>query len=107
LLDPYEGDFGRDHGRGIQFVDAEELREAVTRLDTLGFQVHQHALGDRAVRGALDAVEAAHRANGMNDLRHHIAHLQLPDPADVARDPLVAHANIQPFWRSRSDDRKR
>lgn len=99
LLDPYEGDFGRDHGRGIRFVDAEELRDAVTRLDALGFQVHQHALGDRAVRDALDAVEAARRANGMNDLRHHIAHLQLPDPADIPRlRQLGVIANIQPFW---------
>ena len=99
LLDPYEGDFGRDHGRGIQFVEAEELRDAVTRLDALGFQVHQHALGDRAVRGALDAVEAARGANGMNDLRHHIAHLQLPDPADIPRlRQLGVIANIQPFW---------
>ncbi len=85
--------------RGIQFVGAEELRDAVTRLDALGFQVHQHALGDRAVRGALDAVETARRANGMNDLRHHIAHLQLPDPADVPRlRQLGVIANIQPFW---------
>jgi len=99
LLDPYEGDFGRDHGRGIQFVDAEGLRDAVTRLDALGFQVHQHALGDRAVRGALDAIEGARRANGINDLRHHIAHLQLPDPADVPRlRKLGVIANIQPFW---------
>ena len=33
---------------------------------------------------ALDAVEAARSANGWNDARHHIAHLQLPDPADIA-----------------------
>jgi predicted amidohydrolase YtcJ len=61
--------------------------------------VHQHALGDRAFRSALDAVEAARRANGMNDARHHIAHLQLPDPADIPRlRPLGVVANVQPFW---------
>ena len=99
MLAPYQGSFGREHGRGIQFVDAESLEQAVVRLDALGFQVHQHALGDRAVRCALDALEAARRANGANDLRHHIAHLQLPDPEDVWRLREVgAVANMQPFW---------
>ena len=37
----------------------EVLRDAVTRLDAEGFQVHVHAIGDRAVREALDAFEAA------------------------------------------------
>ena len=54
--------------------------EAVVALDARGFQVHQHALGDRAVRSGLDAVEAARAANGWNDARHHIAHIQLPRP---------------------------
>ena len=84
MLAPYEGRFGEEHGRGIQFVEDDALNEAVVRLDALGFQVHQHALGDRAFRSALDAVEAARSANGWNDARHHIAHLQLPDPADIA-----------------------
>ena len=44
---------------GMDFIDPEVLREAVVRLDALGFQPHFHALGDRAVRQALDAVEAA------------------------------------------------
>jgi predicted amidohydrolase YtcJ len=98
MLAPYEGRFGDEHDRGIQFVD-EVLTDALVRLDALGFQVHQHALGDRAVRSALDAVEAARSANGWNDNRHHIAHLQLPDPADVPRlRPLGVVANIQPLW---------
>jgi predicted amidohydrolase YtcJ len=69
------------------------------RLDALGFQVHQHALGDRAVRSAIDALGSARRVNGPNDLRHHIAHLQLPDPDDIPRVREVgAVANMQPFW---------
>ena len=99
MLDPYEGSFGDEHDRGVQFVDAEALADAVTRLDALGFQVHQHALGDRAVRSAIDALRTARDANGANDLRHHVAHLQLPDPADVPRlRDVGAVANIQPFW---------
>jgi predicted amidohydrolase YtcJ len=99
MLDPYEGRFGKEHDRGIQFVDGDVLNEAVVRLDALGFQVHQHALGDRAVRGAIDALGSARRSNGPNDLRHHIAHLQLPDPDDIPRLWEVgAVANMQPFW---------
>jgi predicted amidohydrolase YtcJ len=99
MLAPYEGSFGEAHGTGIQFVDTETLHEAVVRLDALGFQVHQHALGDRAIRDALDAVERARSVNGANDRRHHIAHLQLPDPADIPRlAELDVVANLQPYW---------
>jgi predicted amidohydrolase YtcJ len=99
VLHPYEGAFGDRHGLGIQFVEAEALTEAVVALDALGFQVHQHALGDRAVRGALDAVEAARAANGTNDNRHHLAHIQIPDPADLPRlRELGVIANMQPYW---------
>jgi predicted amidohydrolase YtcJ len=99
MLTPYEGRYGEAHGTGIAFVDDDVLREAVVRLDALGFQVHQHALGDRAIRMALDAVAAAREANGPNDLRHHVAHLQLPDPADLPRiRDLGVVANVQPYW---------
>ncbi|HEY7857734.1 MAG TPA: amidohydrolase family protein, partial [Candidatus Nanopelagicales bacterium] len=55
--------------------------------------------GDRAVRNALDAVEAARNANGRNDLRHHLAHIQIVQPEDVPRfRELDVVANCQPFW---------
>ena len=88
--------------RGISFVEPEALKEAVTRLDALGFQVHFHALGDRAVRESLDAIEAARTANGPTDGRHHLAHLQVVDPADIPRfRRLGAAANVQPLWACR------
>ncbi|MFJ9606909.1 amidohydrolase [Kitasatospora sp. NPDC101176] len=84
---------------GLSFVDPLALRGHVTELDALGFQVHFHALGDRAVREALDAVEAARAANGWRDTRHHLAHLQVVHPQDVDRFArLGAIANIQPLW---------
>ncbi|MEU5919469.1 amidohydrolase [Streptomyces sp. NPDC047141] len=84
---------------GLSFVDPGALREYVTELDALDFQVHFHALGDRAVREALDAVEAAIAANGRRGNRHHLAHLQVVHPEDVARFArLGALANIQPLW---------
>ncbi|MFB7471367.1 amidohydrolase [Kitasatospora sp. NPDC056184] len=84
---------------GLSFVDPLALRGHVTELDALGFQVHFHALGDRAVREALDAVEAARAANGWRDTRHHLAHLQVVHPDDLPRFArLGAVANIQPLW---------
>ncbi|MEY9849220.1 putative amidohydrolase YtcJ [Streptacidiphilus sp. BW17] len=84
---------------GLSFVDPVALRSYVTELDALGFQVHFHALGDRAVREALDAVEAALHANGRGNNRHHLAHLQVVHPDDVPRfAKLGAIANLQPLW---------
>jgi predicted amidohydrolase YtcJ len=100
VLEPYLDGHGHPTGnRGISFVDPDLLKEAVTRLDALGFQVHFHALAERAVREALDAIEAARNANGMNDLRHHLAHIQVVHPDDVPRFRRVgAVANAQPLW---------
>jgi len=100
LLEPYLDTEGRrTENRGIGMVEAEALKRHVTRLDREGFQVHIHAIGDRAVREALDAFEAAQRANGLADHRHHIAHIQLIDPADIPRfRALGVVANAQPFW---------
>ena len=99
MLQPYLEGGHPGANRGISFVEPELLKGHVTRLDAEGFQVHFHALGDRAVREALDAVEAARRANGPSGGRHHLAHIQVVDPADVPRfRQLGAAANMQPYW---------
>lgn len=84
---------------GLSFVDPVALRSYVTELDAHDFQVHFHALGDRGVREALDAVEAAVEAHGRRGNRHHLAHLQVVHPEDLERFArLGAIANIQPLW---------
>jgi predicted amidohydrolase YtcJ len=89
----------RPDERGIPMVDPERLKEAVTRLDAEGFQVHFHAIGDGAIRQSLDAVEAARRANGNSGQRHHISHLELIHQDDVPRfRELGVVANFQPLW---------
>lgn len=96
LLEPYccSGD-----NRGLVYVDADVLNEAVPRLDAAGISLHMHAIGDRAVRMALDAVSRAREANGVTGNRHHIAHLQVIDPADLPRfAALDVTANCQMLW---------
>ncbi|HEY8171012.1 MAG TPA: amidohydrolase [Candidatus Limnocylindria bacterium] len=105
MTSPYvdeDGSLGTE--AGAPFIDADLLLEAVVELDRRGFQAHFHAIGDGAIRLALDAVEGAVEANGATDRRHHIAHVEVVHPADVARfGGLGVVANIQPFWASDDD----
>ena len=100
VLDPYLDVDGEPTGnRGLSFVDPELLKGYVEALDGHGFQVHFHAIGERAVREALDAIEAARAANGPGDQRHHISHIQVVHPDDVPRfHRLGVVANGQPLW---------
>jgi predicted amidohydrolase YtcJ len=112
MLSPYLDGHGHEtQGRGTSFFGPEELNEAVTAIDARGFQVHIHAIGDRAVREALDAIAAARSANGaawagrrgqnQQSGRHHIAHIQVIHPEDVPRfRDLSVVANCQPLWAS-------
>jgi predicted amidohydrolase YtcJ len=98
LLEPYVG----TDNYGISMVAPEDLKRIVTLLDARDFQVHMHTIGDRAVRDALDAVQAAQEANGRRDTRHHFAHLQLIHPDDLTRfAELGVVANVSPYWACR------
>ena len=104
LLEPYRAHAGHGHGghnqhRGTLDLEPAELRHLLVRLDREGFQIHVHAMGDRATRATLDGLAAAARRNGQRDARHHLTHLQLVDPADIPRfRELRVAANFQPLW---------
>ena len=97
-----DGHGGHTGHTGIAMVDPQALRGHVSELDRLGFQVHVHAIGDGAVRSALDAFEAAAKANGPEHTagnRHHIAHIQVIHPEDVRRFAMLGvSANMQALW---------
>jgi hypothetical protein len=96
LLEPY---IDRPDDRGEPILEQADLNALAVALDRAGFQIHIHAIGDRAVRMSLDALQAARTANGPRDGRHHIAHLELIDPADIPRfQTLGVAANFQPLW---------
>jgi hypothetical protein len=105
MLEPYgDGRGGTTDNHGLRPIDPAVLAEAITRLDALGFQAHFHAIGDRAVRDALDAVETARRANGPSDTRPHIAHIQVIDPGDLPRfKGLGVAATAQAYWACHED----
>jgi predicted amidohydrolase YtcJ len=100
MLAPYLGPDGAPtDNSGHSFIEPAALSRAARLLDDAGFQVHFHALGDRAVRECLDAVAAARESNGSADHRHLLAHLQLVDPADRSRfADLGLGATAQPLW---------
>ena len=96
LLEPY---LGTDGDRGKANVEPDVFNPLVAALDREGFQVHVHAIGDRAIRNALDAFEFARARNGSRDSRHHIAHIELFSPQDIPRfRRLGVVANFQPLW---------
>jgi predicted amidohydrolase YtcJ len=100
MIDPYLDGCGCQTGNsGLSYVDPADLAEQVSRLDIAGFGVHVHAIGDRAVREALDAFDAARAANPVSRGRHHIAHLQVLHPDDIPRfAELSVTANMQALW---------
>jgi predicted amidohydrolase YtcJ len=103
LLEPYLDAAGRTSGnRGPSYFTQDGLDQIVTAADAAGLTVHIHAIGDRAVRAALDAFADARRRNGTLDNRDQIAHLELVDPADFPRfKELGVIANFQMLWAER------
>ena len=79
--------------------DEEWLRETLIAFDRERFQLHLHTIGDKAVRVALDGIEAARNANGVWPALHQLAHIQSIHPDDIPRfRDLGAVANWQPLW---------
>ena len=96
LLEPYTDQPDTD---GILMVPLEELNAGIPALDAEGFQLHIHAIGDGTVRVALDALEAARKANGVRDSRHLTAHTQLVHEDDLGRfAELDVIAGFSPYW---------
>lgn len=100
MLEPYECSCGPDAGgRGLTYLAQDVLEAVASALDSAGFNMHFHVIGDRAVRNGLDAVESVLRRNGVIRGRHHMAHLQVIHPADIVRfAQLGVTANAQALW---------
>ncbi len=96
LLHPY---LDKDSDAGKLIWEPERLNPFVELLDKEKFQVHFHAIGDRAIRMALNAVESARKTNGPRDARPILAHIELIDQTDVTRFAQIgAIPCFQPLW---------
>jgi predicted amidohydrolase YtcJ len=96
LLEPYAD---RPGWAGELALTPDSLDAIVAALDAAGFKIHEHAIGDRAIRVALDAFEAQRARDLGEGPRHIMAHIQLFDPADLPRmAELGVVASLQPLW---------
>ena len=96
LMDPY---VDNPQSIGIKIWEDEELVAALVAFDAIKFQVHIHAIGDAAVKQALDSIEAMAQINPPWDRRPVIVHAQLICDEDLPRfQTLGVIANIQPLW---------
>ena len=100
LLEPY----ANADTKGQAIFEAEQVNEIVRRADAENLQVSVHAVGDAAVRRALNGFSAARRANGVRDSRHRIEHIELLHPNDVRRfGDLGVVASMQPYHCTRPE----
>lgn len=96
LLEPYADEH---YGSGDFFYTQDDVDRYMRRFDAMGLQVHVHAIGDAAIRRALNGFDAMRAANGMSDNRHQIVHLQLIHEDDRPRfGELDVAAVFQPLW---------
>ena len=99
MLAPYVPEHEGDNDNyGALHLEQEQLNQAVTKLDAAGFTVKIHTAGDRAIRTALNAIEAARKENGRSGLQHELAHAEFIDPEDIPRfAELNVAADFSPY----------
>jgi len=96
LLEPYADEH---YGSGEFFYEQDDVDRYFQRFDQMGIQIHVHAIGDAAIRRALNGFEAMRAVSDMSDNRHQIVHLQLIDEEDRPRfGELNIGAVFQSLW---------
>jgi predicted amidohydrolase YtcJ len=102
MLTPYSNDPERS---GSLWWEPEKYKQAVSELDLRGIQIYTHAIGDRAVRLALDAYEDAQKKNQTHDARPRIEHIENITAQDIPRfGQLGVIASFQPLHAYPDDD---
>jgi predicted amidohydrolase YtcJ len=101
LSQPYKNT-GRD---GDLLFEPKKFAELCVAADKQGLIIHVHAIGDGAVRAALDGIAAARKSNGNSGLPHTITHEQFVRPEDFPRfRDLGVVSALQLFWAEASPD---
>jgi predicted amidohydrolase YtcJ len=95
MLDDYPGFPGQ---RDAPLFTAVQFNEVTRLADKHGLQISVYAIGDGGVHRTLEGYEAARKANGKRDSRHHIEHIELIDQADIpCLQQLGVIASLQPI----------
>jgi len=90
---------------GKLFWDPDKYKQAIAELDKRGLQIFTHAIGDRAVRTALDAYENAQKTNHSTDDRPRIEHIETITAEDIPRfGKLGVIASFQPLHTDPNED---
>lgn len=99
MIDPYSDLLKLDSiYRGSYAIPVDQYEKWVSRLDQENFQIYTHAIGDAAVQSVLHAYEKAILYNGKKDNRHRIEHIEMTNPADIARfNRLGVLPSMQPI----------
>ncbi|MBT4889700.1 MAG: amidohydrolase, partial [Rhodospirillales bacterium] len=96
-------DFATGGNAPIMF-DEDHLQKLMIAFDAERYQLHLHTIGDRAVRVALDGIEAARKANGPWPALHQLAHIDSIHDNEIPRfAELGVVANFQPYWACLAD----
>ncbi len=94
LLEPYAD---QPETRGETSFPADTIKKWVIDADREGFSIRFHAIGDGAIRLALDAYEEAQKVNGKRDSRHSVEHVEVIHPDDIPRfKELGVTVSMQP-----------
>jgi len=89
---------GQPDNTGVAAITQEELEDTVLKTSSAGIACSVHAIGDKANRRVLDAIEKVRRAGVGPELRHRIEHVQLLHADDVPRfKKLQVIASMQPI----------
>ncbi len=96
MLAPYVG----SRSAGAPNLTAKEMNRIVAMFDQRGWQIQIHAIGDRAIRMSLDALEHAAKVNPApaRGRRHRLEHIEAISAQDIARfGALGVIASQQPM----------
>jgi len=101
LTKPYKNS-GRN---GELLFDQKTFNQLCIAADREGLIIHVHAIGDGAVKAALDGIAAARAANGDSHLPHTLTHEQFIRPEDFPRfHELGVISAMQLFWADAGND---
>lgn len=101
LHEPYNDNWGLPFENGLNYIDADRMKNLVSNLEVFGYDFHIHAIGDRGVTEALDAIKFARNFNGDLGRRHRITHLEFVKESDYSRFKelnVIADMQVAGWW---------